>query len=96
MMTLVQKFSSPADLANVCEKLKKAKEELAGRKKLISICVGGGCIASGSLKIKEAFDEGLKKHEKPWDELWIAEKFQSNSEIVGSPRNSFRASVEYE
>ncbi len=31
--------------------------------------------------------------EKSWDELWIAEKFQSNSEIAGSPRNSFRASV---
>ena len=29
------------------------------------------------------------------DDLWIAEKFQSNSEIAGSPRNSFRASVEY-
>ena len=28
------------------------------------------------------------------DEVWIAEKFQSNSEIAGSPRNSFRASVE--
>ena len=27
------------------------------------------------------------------DELWIAEKFQSNSEIAGSPRNSFRASL---
>ena len=31
--------------------------------------------------------------EKGWDDLWIAEKFQSNSEIAGSPRNSFRASV---
>ena len=31
--------------------------------------------------------------EKCGDELWIAEKFQSNSEIAGSPRNSFRASV---
>ena len=30
------------------------------------------------------------------DEVWIAEKFQSNSEIAGSPRNSFRASVGYE
>ena len=29
------------------------------------------------------------------DDLWIAEKFQSNSEIAGSPRNSFRASVIY-
>ena len=27
------------------------------------------------------------------DDLWIAEKFQSNSEIAGSPRNSFRASL---
>ena len=30
------------------------------------------------------------------DDLWIAEKFQSNSEIAGSPRNSFRASLEEE
>ena len=30
------------------------------------------------------------------DDLWIAEKFQSNSEIAGSPRNSFRASVDVE
>ena len=28
------------------------------------------------------------------DDLWIAEKFQSNSDIAGSPRNSFRASVD--
>ena len=28
------------------------------------------------------------------DELWIAEKFQSNSEIAGSPRNSFRTSLD--
>ena len=27
------------------------------------------------------------------DELWVAEKFQSNSDIAGSLRNSFRASV---
>ena len=27
------------------------------------------------------------------DELWVAEKFQSNSEIAGSLRNSFRASL---
>ena len=27
------------------------------------------------------------------DDLWVAVKFQSNSEIAGSPRNSFRASV---
>ena len=27
--------------------------------------------------------------------MWIAEKFQSNPEIAGSPRNSFRASLGY-
>ena len=31
--------------------------------------------------------------EKCGDELWVAEKFQSNSDIAGSPRNSFRASL---
>ena len=27
------------------------------------------------------------------DEMWLAEKFQSNPEIAGSLRNSFRASL---
>ena len=31
--------------------------------------------------------------EKGGHEVWIAEKFQSNPEIAGSPRNSFRASA---
>ncbi len=30
------------------------------------------------------------------DELWLAVKFQTNLEIAGSPRNSFRASVDNE
>ena len=33
--------------------------------------------------------------EKLADEVWIAEKFQSNPDIAGSPRNSFRASLIY-
>ena len=28
------------------------------------------------------------------DDLWLAEKFQSNPEIAGSLRNSFRASLD--
>ena len=28
------------------------------------------------------------------DEVWLAVKFQTNLEIAGSPRNSFRASVD--
>ena len=31
--------------------------------------------------------------EKCLDEVWVAEKFQSNLEIAGSLRNSFRASL---
>ena len=31
--------------------------------------------------------------EKFGDDLWVEVKFQSNLEIAGSPRNSFRASV---
>ena len=31
---------------------------------------------------------------KCWDELWVEEKFQSNTEIAGSPRNVFRYSLE--
>ena len=31
--------------------------------------------------------------EKGLDDLWIGVKFQSNTEIAGSPRNSVRASV---
>ena len=31
--------------------------------------------------------------EKLWDEMWIGVKCQSNAEIAGSPRNSFRASL---
>ena len=30
------------------------------------------------------------------DEVWVAEKFQSNPEIAGSLRNSFRASLKIE
>ena len=33
--------------------------------------------------------------EKGGDDLWIGEKFQSNPDIAGSPRNSFRASLAY-
>ena len=35
----------------------------------------------------------LTSVEKLGDELWIAVKCQSNPEIAGSPRNSFRASL---
>ena len=36
---------------------------------------------------------GSTSVEKGGNEVWIGEKFQSNPEIAGSPRNSFRASL---
>ena len=41
----------------------------------------------------KCFDEERTSVEKGGDEVWIGEKFQSNPEIAGSPRNSFRASL---
>lgn len=41
-------------------------------------------------------DEALSfadSHAMPIDAVWVAEKFQSNSDIAGSLRNSFRASL---
>ena len=47
-------------------------------------------------KLKEIY-EGLEEIKDQLtaliDEVWIAEKFQSNSDIAGSLRNSFRASL---
>ena len=48
-------------------------------------------IEDGYLTISAA--KGLDKDEKGGDEVWVGEKFQSNPEIAGSPRNSFRASL---
>ena len=42
-------------------------------------------------KTKWRAEPGIVK--KILDDLWLGVKFQSNSEIAGSPRNSFRASV---
>ena len=43
-------------------------------------------------KTKWRAEPGIVK--KILDDLWLGVKFQSNPEIAGSPRNSFRASVD--
>ena len=56
-------------------------------------------------KVKHFRCEAEAKASPPWrteptpvemvaDEVWVAEKFQSNPEIAGSLRNSFRASLD--
>ena len=48
------------------------------------------------MKVKLHGGPNQTSAEKGGDDLWIAEKFQSSSDIAGSPRNSFRASLEEE
>ena len=45
------------------------------------------------MKVKLHGGPNQTSAEKGGDDLWIAEKFQSSSDIAGSPRNSFRASL---
>ena len=45
------------------------------------------------MKVKLHGGPNQTSAEKGGDDLWIAEKFQSNPDIAGSPRNSFRASL---
>ena len=47
------------------------------------------------MKVRYTYWRSEPTHvEKCGDEVWVAEKFQSNLEIAGSLRNSFRASLE--
>ena len=48
------------------------------------------------MKVKLHGGPNQTPSENDGDDLWIAEKFQSNPDIAGSPRNSFRASLESE
>ena len=45
------------------------------------------------MSVEKLWDELCIGVEKLWDELCIGVKCQSNVEIAGSPRNSFRASL---
>ena len=76
-----------------CRTVRRAAD--AGKVK----CLRHGAEGKPSLKrAKQSACAGpkpgdLSTVEKGGDEVWIGEKFQSNPEIAGSPRNSFRASL---
>ena len=57
------------------------------RNRVIYPCPGWSCR-------KRQWRSERTSVEKGGDEVWIGEKFQSNPEIAGSPRNSFRASLD--
>ncbi|MEI8271938.1 MAG: NADH-quinone oxidoreductase subunit NuoF [Paludibacter sp.] len=56
MSTEISKLKSVADLTALKEKVSKTRNS----KEKILVCMGGGCIASGSAKIKARFEEELK------------------------------------
>jgi NADH-quinone oxidoreductase subunit F len=56
-MTAGQKINSVKELNAVCDQIRRnlnPKDE-------IRVCIGGGCIASGSLDVKTAFEKALKE-----------------------------------
>jgi len=55
-------IKTEAEIKALSIELKQKKAELTSKKEIISICVGGGCIASGSLKLKDAFDDAIKSY----------------------------------
>ena len=58
------------------------------------MAIGRGALTDHrSVTGKEAWRAEHTSVEKGGDELWVGEKFQSNPEIAGSPRNSFRAGL---
>ena len=73
--------------AEVKTSLNRARSQIwQTRNRVIYPCPGGSCR-------KRRWRTERTSVEKGGDEVWIGEKFQSNPEIAGSPRNSFRASL---
>jgi NADH-quinone oxidoreductase subunit F len=55
------KISGLSDLEKIRANIKKENEQTgAQQKEKILVCMGGGCLASGSQKIKDRFDQALK------------------------------------
>ena len=57
---------------------------------------GGRSWSVSITHVSDALTYDGTEYDFSGDELWIAEKFQSNPDIAGSPRNSFRASLSLE
>ena len=53
---MVKKINSTKELKKIQDKVLKSEEK---SKEEIRICIGGGCIASGSMDIKNAFEKSL-------------------------------------
>ena len=55
---IVQPLKNASELNSLCSAICKSQEH---QKEKIYVCAGGGCIASGSKKVKDAFVASLEK-----------------------------------
>ena len=60
-MTLGKKIRSVEDLNEIRSSISLNQKPGFKTKEEIRVCVGGGCIASGSLEVKAAFEQALKE-----------------------------------
>ncbi|MDD5134461.1 MAG: NADH-quinone oxidoreductase subunit NuoF, partial [Phycisphaerae bacterium] len=56
-----EKISNVGQLKAICEANRKNQKQGSKAKEEIRVCIGGGCIASGSLEVKAAFEKALKE-----------------------------------
>ncbi len=61
-MTITQQIASIDELNSICDAVKHENTQFKteGKEKIL-VCFGGGCIACGAVKVKEALDDELKK-----------------------------------
>lgn len=72
MKKIEKKIKSIAELTKLNEELKKERETLKKEKKeVIRLCMGGGCIASGSINIRDALIASIEKNNLKDDVLLI-------------------------
>jgi NADH-quinone oxidoreductase subunit F len=60
-MAAGQKISSAKELNAFCDQIRRNQNSGLNPKEEIRVCIGGGCIASGSLDVKAAFEKALKE-----------------------------------
>lgn len=61
-MVPIKKIHTAEDLNKIRNSIRQKQELGLKTKNEIRVCVGGGCIASGSLEVKGAFEQALKEH----------------------------------
>ncbi len=61
-MENIKKISTVADLNHIRDEIKRRDAARQSKdNSRIMVCIGGGCLASGSMQVKDAFEQALKK-----------------------------------